>query len=338
MTNKVAHIADKILNQIQQSKNILLHFHVNPDGDSVGGALAMMQVLKTLGKNVTVIQGDSSIPEYLETLPGISEVVKKNFFEIEIQKFDTFIIQDSSNLDRVSTKEQIIFPPHICTIVIDHHVTNTHFGQLNLVDETYPSVCQLLYDLFKAWNIRITNDMALCLLVGMYTDTLFKYPGVTSASFQAAADLAKLAPDFTQTIFSIENNQHPKSLELMGLYLLNTKHVFSNRVVCSSVSYADFISHQIPTDINVHGIANLLASAKGNDIAVILTEEQPNQISVSMRTRDSKKYDVAKIAVATGCGGGHPAAAGANFSLSLKEAEEKMFQTIASVYPDLVHP
>ena len=69
-----------------------------------------------------------------------------------------------------------------------------------------------------------------------------------------------------------------------------------------------------------------------------MLEKEPHNVRISMRTRDAQKFDVAKIAIGTGFGGGHPAAAGARLKMSLPEAKKPLLETIQKVYPDLGQP
>src|ERR1035437_290287 len=180
MTDIVKKEAPKIFAAIKAANNILLHCHPSPDPDSVGSALAMKFALESLGKKATVIRGDSEIPQAFMHFPGADSIVPKNFFEVDLKEFDLFIIQDTGNLDRVSHLGEMKIPSSLPTIVIDHHISNHGFGTLvNLVDVSYPSTSLILFDLFKVWNIRITEDIAGDLFIGAYTDTGgFRYESV----------------------------------------------------------------------------------------------------------------------------------------------------------------
>ena len=106
--------------------------------------------------------------------------------------------------------------------------------------------------------------------------------------------------------------------------------------ICS-VTYKQLLDGGIPVDINIPELSNIIKSAVGNDISVSLTEDQPNVVNVSMRRRD-EKYDLAKIVVATGSGGGHPVAAGATLKMSMPKAIDFILETIRKVYPELGQP
>ncbi|HQI13059.1 bifunctional oligoribonuclease/PAP phosphatase NrnA [Candidatus Shapirobacteria bacterium] len=329
-------IYSQINSTIDNSQHILLHLHPSPDADSVGSALAFYHYLKSIKKKVTLITGDSRLSPSLSHLPGAKKIITKNFFDLDLNKFDLFIILDSSAPDQISKLAPVVFPETMKTIVIDHHVSNASFGDLNLIDIDSPATCQIVYHFFKDNYINITQKMAACLLAGIYTDTGgFKYPPTSSETFMVAADLSKIYPSFTQMIFEIENNDNPENLRFLGKILSQIETYFNNHVAIASISLEDMLSASLSPDNATGGIANMLKSVVGWDIAISMVEVDTNKINVSFRTRNANKYDVSKIALATGFGGGHRAASGATIPLSLHGAKKLVLDTIKKLYPNL---
>lgn len=335
MTKIVQDLAPQILEEIKKANKILLSFHPRPDADSIGASLAMMQALEAMGKNVTVIRGDSEVSPSLSGLPGFEKLVNKNLSEIDLTQFDLFIIQDISAIDRISAIVPVVFPSNLKTINIDHHSSNTNFAQINLVDTTYPATCQILYDLFVLWNVEITPDMAKCLMLGMYYDSGgFKFPKTTSSTLAAAAHLAKIAPDYISVIDLVDNSNTPGVIAYEGLALSLVTLYCHDHVAISAVSFKDLQDKKIAKVELFPDIARILKSVVGWEIGVKMVEDQPGGVKVSFRTRDEQKYDVARIAVALG-GGGHKAASAVYIKSSLEEAVKKVVETIDSIYPEL---
>lgn len=334
MTDKVQQLAPQIWQAIQNANNILLHCHPSPDPDSFGSTLAMFHALKSINKKVTLIKGDSDIPSSAIALPGHDQITPKNFFEINQDEFDLFIIQDTAGLTQISKMKPITFPQSMNTILIDHHTTNPGFANINLIDTTYPATCQIIFDLFKIWQITITKDIASCLFLGLYTDTGgFKYSPANESTFLAAAELAKINPDFTQIIFNWENNLQPEHLAYRSLALNSIELFFNNHVALAATSFEDLQKKGIrATHTEKSEISNALISVNGWEIGATLTETSPQTVNMSFRTRG--KYDVSKIASALG-GGGHPAAAGATVKMSLPEAKKNLLEVIHKIYPYL---
>lgn len=339
MSDKVKQLAPVIWNEIQKAKKILLHCHPNPDLDSIGSALALYLMLKNSGKDATIIYGDSKKKSQYGLLPHFDEVIEKTFAEINPENFDLFISCDSAGLEQISNREPVVFPKKLRVINIDHHGTNTNYGNINLVDTDSPAVAELLYQLMADWKINITEDIAICLFLGIYTDTGgFKYPKTSPDTFLYASALAKIAPNFPQTIFLLENSLEQKQIEYLGLALSSIEHYFKNKVAISANSYEDLKKHGIePRHTEKMEISNTLKSVIGWDIGVAFTELDPGYCNVSLRTRDSTKYDLSKLAKAIG-GGGHPAAAGGRIKMSFDEAKKFLLQKIQEVYPELGNP
>lgn len=337
MTDKVKQAAPTILKEIKKAKNILLHCHPSTDGDSIGSALGMMHVLKKMGKNATVISGDDRIPPYLQHLPGVREIVPKNYLEINANDFDLFLILDSGGKKQITNKGEVVFPKSMRTVVIDHH-NNDGFGDIDLIDRSYPAVCQMIYDLCQEWQVEIPPESAGCLYVGIYTDTGFKYKPTTSATFEVCAQLVRLYPEFTELILTLENTNSRDRILITGLILSSIENFFGGRVAVGVVPYEKLIANSIDSGRSggVGEIANMIKSVVDWDIGICFVEWTKNQVNVHFRGR-STKYDLGEIARHLG-GGGHQAAAAARIDQPLEEAKNRLIQTIAEIYPELGTP
>ena len=329
--------AQPIWGVIQKSQRILLTLHPSPDPDSVGSNLATYHALKGLGKEVTVIGGDSPLPIFLSHLPGFEAIVAKNWSEIDPTSFDLFIILDLNQTDRITRSGEVTFPPTLRTIVIDHHAGNKEFAEINLVEPKYPATAQILFDLFEAWGIPLTHDMAICLFIGLWGDTLsFKIPATLPSTFLAAAKLIEVAPDFADAVFTIENNRRPEEIQFQALALNSLATLPGGKVVYVAVTHEALKAKGIDgQSLETGGLANFLKSAKGWEIGACFTEIEPGLVKASFRTRDPKRFDLSRLAGALG-GGGHPAAAGVAFNASIPEVIEKVKNAIAELYPELL--
>jgi hypothetical protein len=184
----------------------------------------------------------------------------------------------------------------------------------------------------------LNNKIAACLFAGIYTDTGgFKYLNTTYKTLNIVSQLAKIYPQFTKLIFDIENTDEPDRLKLISILLGSIETYFSDKVAIASISFDEIEKNKLSmSSLNGNSeVANMIKSVVGWDIALTLTEIQPEIIKISMRTRDSQKYDLAKIAVATKAGGGHKAAAGATLNMPLPQAKETILAIIKKLYPKI---
>ncbi len=337
MTSEIKDLAPVILEAIKSSKKILLHCHPYPDPDSVGSVLAMASAMKKMSKDVTAIVGDSKYPEYLEALPNRDWIGSKNYSQVEPEQFDLFIILDSSAPNQISQLAEVTFPRGMKTIVIDHHITNSKFGQINLVDPSSSSTSEILYKLFALWSIEVDSNIALYLFLGIFADTGgFKYQNTSPETLRIGSELAKIYPNYHKFVFDFENSKKPIEIEMMGLALSSIEKYFSDNVVFSVIPYEEIKKRNLSKEEAMEGlIPNTLRSVTGWDLVASIVEAEPNMVTISLRTRDQEKYDVSKIAKLIGKGGGHPGAAGTTVSESLDTAKQMLLDEIAKLFPDL---
>jgi phosphoesterase RecJ-like protein len=322
-----------ILSEIKNAKSILLHCHPSPDPDSVGSALAMKFALESFGKKVTVIRGDSEIPQAFMHFPGAKDIEDKNFSETNLKNFDLFIIQDSGSPEMISRKNTPTLPLPIKTIIIDHHASNTSYADINLVDPKASSVTYILYNLFKEWGVEITPSIASNLFIGLYTDTGgFRFAIKDYKVFEVITELVKVIPNYTDMIFIMENSLEKESIYAQGIALSSIETFLNDNLAISTVSYSALSSKNIlPSVVSEGYIAGRLKSVVGWNIAVSMVEIEPNKVKISFRTRDAQVYDVSRLAVELG-GGGHKAASGAVLSMPLDEAMKKVVETAKIIY------
>lgn len=325
--------APLILAEIEKASSILLHCHPSPDPDSVGSALAMKFALEQLGKKAIVIKGDSEIPQAFTHFPGAKNIVPKNFFEVELKDYDLFLILDSAAPHMISRRGDMKFPLPLRTINIDHHPSNPSYAEINLVDLKSPALAFTLFQMFKEWKIEFTHDIALNLFMGMYADTGgFKYEGTDFRVLSAAAELSKVADDFPNAIFTMENSNQKDSIYFDAAALNSVQTFLGDNLVIASVSQADIVERKISlTAASGSEIDNQLKSVIGWNIGVLMTEIERDKVKISFRSRDSTKYNVSKLAVALG-GGGHKAASGALLNMSLEEAKQAVVSKAKELY------
>ena len=158
-------VLENIKERIEESNSIVILTHEHPDGDAIGSSLAFMHGLKKIGKNVDVIIPD--VNQMYSILPGFEDI--KESCE-EGYNYDLCIALDSSDLERLHVLKDV-FRNAKHTIVIDHHITNQNFGDVNYVNAVASSTCQNLLVILAYMDIAISKDIAACVYAGILTDT-----------------------------------------------------------------------------------------------------------------------------------------------------------------------
>jgi len=283
--------------KIKKSDNIVLIAHINPDGDALGSSLSLYPILKKMGKRVSVFNVTKPLPAYLDFLPNFEKIVNKL-----PKKIDLMISFDCGSFDRLGIEEKPSF-----LINIDHHISNTKYGDINIIDANAASSSQVVYNMLKINNIEIDKDSALCIYTALVTDTgSFQYESVTDRVFEMAADLVKcgVKPDFVAKM--LFQRDRLSRLRLLAKAYDTIELCCEGKVAFVEVTKEMMeITGAIKDDTDT--IVNSVRAIASVEVACMLREDDEG-IKISLR---SKNYaDVSKVAVRYG-GGGHIRAAGA---------------------------
>lgn len=305
--NSFNEIKEKIYNEGQ---NIIVTAHVNPDGDSIGAGLSLTLALKKIGKNVRFILQDKYPKNigYLNNLDLI-EIYDplKEYFE------DLIICVDSATCERVGCVKDIFKNKFI--INIDHHISNTLYGNYNYVEEI-SSTSEIIYKFLRYCGIEMDLDIAEALYTGLVNDTgNFTHDNVTFHTFEMASHLKKIGADSSKIVREFFNTKSLTAIRLLGKAMFEMNFDESKKLA----SY--FISHDILTKYGAkkeetEGIVEKLLSLDKAEVSLFLREDQPGVIKGSMRSKHD--IDVNIIANTFG-GGGHRKASGFTSNLSSEE-------------------
>ena len=200
---------------IKQSKKIVIIQADNPDGDSLGSALALEQILGDLGKD-TYLYCRIDIPSYLKYLKGWDRI------ERDLPKnFDMSILVDCSTITLLenSTKNgDIRLLSKKPFVVLDHHMTidsQIDFASLQIIKDV-PATGQLIFEIAKKLKYKVNIDAANALTVAIMSDTLgMTTTSTTSATIRVVADLVDIGVDLN-FMDEARRNLNRKSPELIA--------------------------------------------------------------------------------------------------------------------------
>lgn len=310
----------RIIEAIKKNKTFLIASHIHPEGDAIGSALALAISLKRIGKRVTVFNQDST-PQNLQFLPMSAEIVHEIDDSLH---YDIAVVLDCGDLDRTGKEAKTI--GEIREIInIDHHKTNSGFGNLRLIDPQKSSTAEILYDLLREVPIPITHEIALNIYTGILTDTgAFCYSNTTARTFQIARELVMIGVNPSRVAEEVYEKQSPSRLRLLGL-VLNTLEISDDGRVGSVAVLSSMLERAGATPDLVENMVNYPKSIGGVQVAVLFREVSGNHYRVSFRSYEG--IDVADIAKEFG-GGGHPCASGCGIDGSLLEVKKRVFNTI----------
>ena len=294
---------DQILKCIKKSKNIVIVTHENPDGDAVGSSLAMYHALKGLKKNVDII-----IPEYAKCfneLPGIEEVIKESD-----KVYDLAISLDAAT-DKLLNVWVKYFREADQRIVIDHHSTNTMFGDINYVDLSAPACAQVVYMLIKHYRWKITPEIGTCIMAGIITDTGgFQYSGVSRDTFNIAAELLDAGVNISKVYKKVFYTKTKSSFELRRIALDRMEFLEDDKIAFTYITNED--EKKVNAGVgDYEGIVSEGRSIEGVEVSIFLHELKDGEFKISLRS--NSYVNVSDVCIMFG-GGGHIRAAGAKMT------------------------
>ncbi|MCD8020281.1 MAG: bifunctional oligoribonuclease/PAP phosphatase NrnA [Clostridiales bacterium] len=287
--------------KVKEAKTIAISGHTNPDGDCVGACLGLYTYIRDQypGKQVDILlEPISKKFQFLKYAENIKQ--EKNIEET----YDLYFSLDCSDTERLSQFQEI-FAEAKYKICIDHHVSNTGFGDLTCVVPEASSTCEILFDLFD--EKRISFDCAQCLYLGLVHDTgVFKHSNTTRHVMEIAGILIEkgVRPEFIidETFYKKTYLQN----QILGRALMESILLLEGRIIFSVLRNKDVITYGIQSE-DLDGVIDQLRVTEGVECALLLFEKEEGVFKVSMRSNGG--VDVSKIAQNFG-GGGHVKAAG----------------------------
>lgn len=300
---------NKILQVIQESQHIIISGHQNPDGDAIGAMVAMGLLCAAYNVPYTILLEEAYPSQFSDLFEGVSVAYERH------QPWDTMIALDCGDTDRLVGYTSYFLKSQR-TIVIDHHLTNTAYGQYNFVDSHASSTSEMVYRLIKASTKPIDTKLAEALYTGILTDTGgFMHSCTSPETMKIASELIACGFDFSSRYQKLIHEKSLLGAQLQGLAVQHLKQV-KKGIYLSYISQEDM--HQLgATKQDVDGIVSYLKNIKGVDvIAVVYPLEADNTYKLS--TRCNLPYNMAAF-----CGlfkgGGHRLAAGAKIEGSLSK-------------------
>ncbi len=318
--------ADAVLQAIRHHERILCVSHVGPDGDAYGSLLGMGWLLRHLGKDVFLAMHDET-PAAYEFLPGIEAVIAPDAVD---EAYDLIISLDASSLDRLGAVYRPAEHGQIPLLVIDHHFTNTCFGQINWVDATAAATCQMLVDLADAFAVPLQGPLAECLLTGIVTDTLcFRTSNTDARVMEAAMRLLQSGLKLSEIVAHTLERRELRIFQLWGDVLSTLQ--CEEGVIWTTISMAQKAAAGNLEDDG--SLSSLLLTAVEADISATFTEkvDESGQVAVECSFRAKPGFDVGSLALQLG-GGGHPPAAGCTLAGNLGEVTPRVVSALRDLH------
>ena len=321
----VSDALDRAAEVLEAADEIALACHVNPDADAMGSMLGLACFLARRGKRVAAAwpNGLDGAPRWVSALPGREHVVAPGDMPKEPP---VFVALDTADINRLDGLAHLVKRAGT-VIVVDHHVTNTGFGTIDLIDPNAAATAQLVYALIHRMGGELDADTAACLYAGLLTDTgRFQFSNTTPDVLRIAARLREEDFDHVALGQALYEDSSVGYLRLLGMVLERATHVPAADLVWTYVTKRDLEAAGIGIE-ETDDLIDLVRTAREADVAAVLKEQRDGGFKVSLRSRGST--DVASVAGSFG-GGGHRLAAGYSSKAPLEETVEALLDALSA--------
>ncbi|HOP02914.1 MAG TPA: bifunctional oligoribonuclease/PAP phosphatase NrnA [Tenuifilaceae bacterium] len=313
------------------SGQIVITSHHNPDGDAIGSMLGLFHVLKCMGYEATMIS-PNGFPDFLAWIEGSTLIQNfsrsKKKLSRTIQDAGIIFSLDYNGFARLEDMEEAVAQSSAKKIMIDHHPNPENTFDVIVSDVNVSSTAELVYEVFSliCESEIISIHAATSIYVGIMTDTgSFSYGCSRPRTFEIAAQLIAKGVDIEKAQQQVYNNFSESRMRLLGFSLSSKMKVFPElRSAYISLTRNELKQFNYAIG-DTEGLVNYPLSIK-NIVFSVLFVENEGFVKVSLRSRGN--FPVNQISQKHYQGGGHKNAAGGKSFSSLQETEKNFLKVL----------
>jgi len=293
------------------ARSVALACHMNPDGDALGSMLGLLHVLRAAGRDVVAsFPPPFTVAPHYRDLPGLDLLTKPADFPAEPDVMVTF---DCGSFGRLGDLEPSAKAAREL-VVLDHHVSNTRYGTINVIDPAAAASGVLVRRLVQVLDLPLTTDAAVALYVALVCDTgRFQYDTTTPSVFELACELVAFDVPVSRLSRQLFEEHRFAYLKLLGEALNDAQLDVDRRFVWTVVTQDMLTRHDVTLE-EVEGLIDIVRRTSEAEVTCVLKEEADGSVRVSLRSLGD--VDVRAIAADNG-GGGHRHAAGFESTLGI---------------------
>lgn len=269
------------------------------DGDSLGASLAMADWMNTRGVRVPVLVS-GPIPEKYSRLPLMHQTTQ----DIDVlEEADVIVFFDCSSTSYFEKLEQHFRGATV--INIDHHATNSAYGDINQIDKNAAATAIVVYEFFEELRIPISRDAATLLLTGICFDTnVFQNRATNAEAFEVASRLLMSGARVQSIISLLFQNRSVNALKLWGRALERLRE-HPGKFITTYLTLEDMKECKVSEEES-DGLSNFISLVVDYPTLIWFRELETGSVKASMR---SMTKDVGAVVQSFG-GGGHEKAGG----------------------------
>jgi len=314
---------------VHSASNIVLTIHHRPDGDCIGSALAMQQILLHLGKEARIIAPHKTPPTLAFIDPKQDVLALEDLTDDDVRWMraaDLFLVLDTSSWAQLGDMAPYFRESTAKKIVLDHHVKGDDIGAETFIDSAAEATGALVIQAADALSVPISTGVANSAFVAITTDTgWFRFSGVTSGTFRTAARLVDAGVQVDAVYAELYQQESLGRIRLLGRTLAKAEPHLDGQFMLTSILLEDFEAAGALSSES-EDIVNMLLQVRGAKMAVLISELKNKTFKASFRSRC--EVDCSILAEKFG-GGGHRKAAGAYLPPPFEQAKQSVIEAVS---------
>ena len=315
---------------IHSASNIILTIHQRPDGDCIGSALAMRQILLHLGKHVRIIAPHPTPPTLTFLDPDCCITALENVTQEDaewMQNADLFFVLDTSSWAQLGDMAPLFQESVAKKIVLDHHAKGDDIGAETFIDSHAEATGTIVVQACEALNVPMYYAVAFPAFVAIATDTgWFRFSSVTPETFRMVGTLLDTGVQPDVIYKKLYEQESLGRIRLVGRTLSKAEQHLDGQFLLTWILQEDFAAAgAMPSDSE--DIVNMLLQVRGSRMAALISELHDGTLKVSFRSRCD--VDCSELAAQFG-GGGHKKASGTYLSLPFEKAKSAVIKAVES--------
>lgn len=302
----------KIVDIINGGKKFIITTHLFSEGDAIGSELALKRFLIGLNKD-TIIVNNEVLPSVYRCFDTDQDVkfLKSKEVNINLGDFDAIFMVDVADWSQLGDFADMIKSSSITKVCIDHHPTNPGYADVNVVVKDASSAGELIFDLIKYMDGRITQEIAIPLYLSIATDTgWFKFSNTSAKALQAGSELIEAGVKSEIIYEMLYQRKDISYLKLLNFTLGILRSECDGQLVWTKMT-RDMIESSGVEFVDTDVIIDLIRAVKEVEVVIVFRELSEYKTKVSFRSKHT--VNVAKLASDFG-GGGHVRAAGVSIN------------------------
>lgn len=302
----------EVADKLAAANNILILCHTNPDGDAVGSASALCELMRSMGKEVKVA-APSAVPKRLSILMG-----ENTFLFDKNISFDTLVTVDTASPIQLG---ELSYLAEKTDIMIDHHSSGTPYTDSLIVPDA--AACgEIIFDIAKMLardgKVSFSGNVARALYGAITSDTgSFKFSNTTPKTFAVASELLKMISDTdgmaADEISRLLHDTVTKSGMVADALVASKAELFEDGSLCGALLTADEITSKGIKSEDLGRAVDVPRKLENVLVAFVLKQDVENKEKFKLSSRANCPIDVSTVCAAFG-GGGHQRAAGATLT------------------------